>query len=372
MNLRALAFDGLSALGLVLGWRPLCGPRVVQLNVSDECNLDCVMCNRSTADVGGFLARGRILELVDELYALGLRELFYHGYGEPMLHPRIADLFATVGSSYPGLRQFVVSNGTCLTEAMVETMTRWRVSARISVHAGDRATWARVNPTSDPRLFTTIARGVESLACSGRSEVELLFVLHRANHDGVDAMFDFAAAAGVPRVLFRPMRLYPGRDGEPMNDHLLLDRTQHEAAVAAISRGRERYRGRLAVDSTPFDVSVYADGLRRPSSFDFFADRPCLLGWVFSLILCDGTVLGCLEESFDRPLGNVRERSFRDIWWSDAYQAFRSQQQFSDRGGLDATNCLGWCQHLATNRRLDHIKHLRVRKYLRDRRPAAG
>ncbi len=372
MNLRSLAFDGLSALGLVLGRRPLCGPRVVQLNVSDECNLDCVMCNRSTSDVGGFLERGRILGLVDELYALGLRELFYHGYGEPMLHPRIGDLFATVGSSYPRLRQHVVSNGTCLTEAMVDTMARWGVNARISVHAGNEATWARINPASNPRLFGTIARGVEGLARSGRSEVELLFVIHRTNHDDVDAMFEFAATSGVRRVLFRPMRLYDGQDGLPMNDQLLLDSDQHEVAVTAIARGREKYRGRISVDAVSFDVSAYSDGLRRPSSFDFYADRSCLLGWVFSLILRDGTVLGCLEESFDRPLGNVRERTFRDIWWSDNYQAFRTQQQFTDRSGLDEKNCLGWCQHLATNRRLDHIKHLRVRSYLRHRRPEAG
>jgi MoaA/NifB/PqqE/SkfB family radical SAM enzyme len=372
MTLRSLAFDSLTSLGLILGRRPLCGPRVVQLNISDECNLDCVMCNRSISGVGGFLEAERVRELVAELYRLGLRELFYHGYGEPMLHPKIAELFRSVSARHRGLRQFIVTNGTCLSNANIAAMAEGRVSARISVHAGDRDTWARVNPSSDPRLFDAIARGAARLAGGGRSEVELLFVLQRANIDGIDAMLELAATTGAGRVLFRPMRLYNGRDGRPMNDHLLLDRDQHRSAVAAIARGRERHRGRFVVDSVPFDVSVWSDGLGRPSSLPFYDRRACLLGWVFSLILRDGTVLGCLEESFDRPLGNVREQSFRSIWWSDAYQAFRRQQRFDDRAGLDATSCLGWCQHLATNRRLNDIKRLRPLSYLRHRRSATG
>jgi radical SAM protein with 4Fe4S-binding SPASM domain len=352
----------------MLGRQPLCGPRTLQLNICDNCNLDCIMCNRSRMPVGGIMPFENILEIVQEVYSLGLREIYFHGYGEPFMHPRILDVFETVHLKFPKLRQFIVTNGTFLSERAVEMVVRNRVGVRVSLHAGDPETWRRINPGLSSDLFEKAVRGMRHLAELKPEQLEVLFVILKENYDRIAEMVELSASNGIRNILFRPMRLYKNAEGRHMNDHLMLSREQHAEAAAAIQHFRQSHRSRLSINASPFEMSSYMDRLGRPSSGRFYENNACLLGWVFSLILKDGTVLGCLEESFDMPMGNIFEKSFREIWWSDNYRRFRRQQLFAKDELCSDEDCRTWCQHLRTNRRLNLIRRLKFIKFLLERK----
>ena len=71
MNLRSFYYDFKTLQGIFLHGSPRCGPRVAQINISDNCNLDCVICNRSSMGVGGLLDINAIFALVKELDGMG-------------------------------------------------------------------------------------------------------------------------------------------------------------------------------------------------------------------------------------------------------------------------------------------------------------
>lgn len=367
MILRSVYFDALTSLGIILGRKPLCGPRTLQLNICDSCNLDCVMCNQSCMPVGGVMQFEKILEIVEEIYSLGLREIYFHGYGEPFMHPRILEILDTVRVKFPRLSQFVVTNGTFLSEETVVNLARNQVGVRVSLHAGDPETWQKINPGLVPDLFERAAEGIKSLAKSRPEKIELLFVVLKTNYNQIDQMVEFALNSGVQNILFRPMRLYNDEKGNVMNAHLKLSREQHLEADQEIQNFKRSTRGKLSIDSAPFAMSSYADSLGRPSSANFYQSNVCLLGWVFSLILKDGTVLGCLDESFDTPMGNIFRNSFQEIWWSDNYRRFRKQQLFKKGEQYCDEDCRTWCQHLRTNYRLNLIRRLKLLKFRRER-----
>ena len=87
---------------------------------------------------------------------------------------------------------------------------------------------------------------------------------------------------------------------------------------------------------------------------DVWKTVPCYVGWVHSRVRVDGTVFTCGR--CDLPMGNLTERSFREIWNGERYRAFR--RSVSTREGLEGmkAHCLcGYCCHIRGNVQIDNI-----------------
>jgi MoaA/NifB/PqqE/SkfB family radical SAM enzyme len=365
--LRDLYLDLLALQGILWSRQPWCGPRIAQIDISDDCNLDCAICNRSCMGVGGLMPEHRVRALIDELYALGTQEIFFHGFGEPACHPQLPGMILHVRSHYPKLRQHLITNGTWNSPALDAALIRGRVAVRFSLHAGDEWTWQQMHPRDDPRFFRQAGDNLHRLAAAAPDRVEVLYVLCNLNFRKIPEMLVFALKCGVRKVLFRPMRLFKGRDGRYMNDSLQLNAQQYREAADILARCRQEFGRRIRIQSVPFERNRYDPELGRASSRDFYISRGCYIGYVLTVIEKDGSVYGCLPESSGgQPLGNVFDTPFRDIWFGPEYAAFRKKQLFSDKAQVDPDGCPSYCQHLETNVRLNRF-HWRNRlpKFLR-------
>lgn len=90
-------------------------PQILQLEVTNDCNMRCGICMRSTSkrDVG-YLK----LEDYERLPVEEFKEVAFHGWGEPLLHP---DLFRMVDmASRRGVKTSVITNATLLDRRMDE------------------------------------------------------------------------------------------------------------------------------------------------------------------------------------------------------------------------------------------------------------
>jgi len=317
------------------------------------------MCNRRSLGVSGFMPYQRIISLVDELYRLGMREVYFHGVGEPLMHPRITDILNYAGSKYPSLKMGIVSNGTLLDRGIVQSVIRNRVKVRVSLHAADRRTWQEIHPHDRTGLFDRTIEGIRSITEADPGLIELLFVIFRSNSSRIREMAELAGSLGVREVLFRPMRFLADRAGKNMNSHLMLDAREFNAAGEMLKDLKRRYRGAINLNIVPFESSEYDEIAGRPSSRKALEGNSCHIGFVLSVILTSGEVIGCLEESFDRPMGNILSESFRQIWWSSGYQEFRRRQRHPDRGPNRENGCHTYCQHLAINRKMNGLLSLK-------------
>ena len=368
MNSRSLYYDLLTLGGIFLHGRPGCGPRVAQINISDDCNLDCAICNRSSMGVSGLLAEGRILSLVDELYSLGTQEVFFHGFGEPACHPRLPSILRTVKSRCPALRQHLITNGAWDHPDLLDAIVHARVGTRFSLHAGDADTWQRVHPRDNVKGFEQAGTNLIALTSRQPERVEILYVICKTNCGGIREMASYASAHGVRRILFRPMRLFRDRRGQYMNSSLLPDADEFRKAADTIRDLQKQLSGRMSIQAIPFEENSHDPGQRRPSSRGFYLHRSCYIGYVLAVVERDGNVWGCLPESSDGvPLGNIARSSFRKIWYGPEYDHFRKTKLFEDKALLDGSGCHSYCQHLETNVRLNRLKPWR-----RFRKPGAG
>jgi hypothetical protein len=60
MNLRSIYFDLITLLGICWQKQPWCGPRIAQIDISEDCSLDCAICNRSSMGVSGLMDGERV------------------------------------------------------------------------------------------------------------------------------------------------------------------------------------------------------------------------------------------------------------------------------------------------------------------------
>jgi radical SAM protein with 4Fe4S-binding SPASM domain len=83
---------------------------------------------------------------------------------------------------------------------------------------------------------------------------------------------------------------------------------------------------------------------RRSLKFSTGGSKGCIAGQLIALIDVDGNVLPC--SYFPKPAGNIREKSFRDIWeHSELFKELRDFKKYRGKcGSCEYINVCGGCR----------------------------
>jgi len=364
--------DNLDLVGVIDGEHSFVGPRLVQLDVTNNCNNDCIACwcnspllaeERMSPDVKRqTLTFEKIEELLDEIYAMGTREIYMAGGGEPFMHPRIDDIITSIKSR--GMTLFVNTNFTLVDETRADLLVSLPVDhMTVSVWAGTPHVYSRTHPNKTEEDFekirTILKRIAEKKGGQGHAPfIKLYQVISHLNYMDIDAMVDFALDVHAESVEFTVVDTKPG-----YTDCLMLDEEQrldlHRRCTAVAERLRR--------DALPLDLFRFDQFMRRISTTDsdegnydknIIDALPCTVGWTFARVLPDGNVNPCLK-GHRYPIGNLYDQNFREIWSSPLQYEFRRQaNQFKKVGpvfklmGNDPTaevGCYRGCDDLGRN-----------------------
>ena len=105
---------------------PLVNPQVLQVSLTNRCNLSCRMCSiANSSPREQELTTAQILHAIDEAQEYGIKEVILTG-GEPFLR---GDLFEIAAYCHKkGLRSVVTTNGTLISESMVESIVNSEIN----------------------------------------------------------------------------------------------------------------------------------------------------------------------------------------------------------------------------------------------------
>jgi PqqA peptide cyclase len=315
-------------------------PRPLSLlcELTYRCNLQCPYCYnplnleayRNELDVASWR------RVVGEAGDLGVLQVHVSG-GEPTLVPQTA-LGVVEAAAGRGLYTNLITQGTFLDDALLERLVAAGLDhVQISVQApeaelADRIAGTQVHEQKLEAIERVMRRNVAfTLNC----------VLHRANHDGIEATIALAERLGVRRLELANTQFY----GWAFKNRswLMPTREQVRRGEAVVAHARERLRGRMDI------VYVLPD---------YFEDlpKPCMHGWgnAFMTVTPDGAVLPCPAAAAISTLQfeNVRDVSLRAIWESSpAFTAYRGTAwmpepcRSCDRREIDFGGCR--CQAFA-------------------------
>ena len=95
----------------------------VRYEVTDHCNAECIMCPRDVHKLGrphGIMKTEYYKKSIDEVVALGCKQVVLTGFGEPMIDKRLEDKIAYAKSK--GLRTYIISNASLITRKRAERL----------------------------------------------------------------------------------------------------------------------------------------------------------------------------------------------------------------------------------------------------------
>jgi radical SAM superfamily enzyme YgiQ (UPF0313 family)/MoaA/NifB/PqqE/SkfB family radical SAM enzyme len=322
----------LNILGIYNGSYAFKGPDCVQIDLTSNCNNNCISCWCNSPLLGDSAYQGSkkyktlptqlVKTVIDELAGMGTSELYFSGGGEPFMHPDILSVVKHAKSR--GLHCCINTNFTLVNDETVKRLIELSVDAlTVSVWAATPRTYMLTHPNKDEATFYRIKDTLKmfnSLKNKNHPFIKIYNVISNLNYHEVGQMVEFAEETGSEAVEFTVVDTIPGA-----TDRLTLDRDQRQEILAKCEQILKR-NNKVQILNIEHFMRRLSDACADQAQYDsgFLGKSSCYVGWVFSRIMPDGDVNFCLK-AHRIPVGNLYKNSFREIWNSKEQKEFRGR-----------------------------------------------
>jgi radical SAM protein with 4Fe4S-binding SPASM domain len=267
-------------------------PLAVSIEPTTACNLRCPECLSGLRDFTrpqGNLSPDLFRSLINEI-SHNTGYLTFYFQGEPLLNRDFSDMV-----SYAVRKNMVVStstNGHFLEQEQCAALIKSGLHRLIiSVDGISSETYLKYRVGGD---FGKVVKGIENIVLEKRNrkayfpEIIVQFVVFSHNESEVRKARDFFKILGVDKVVLKSAQVNNNPEMIPENP----------------------------------DFRRFAS---EPSDGNFNKDAvSCFRMWSSSVITWDGKVVPCcFDKDADFPMGKIPEQSFKEIWNSEPYLAFR-------------------------------------------------
>lgn len=277
-------------------------PLALGVELTNHCNLNCPEC----ASGAGLLNRGKgymdielFEKIVSELHPfLFNMNLFFQG--EPMMHP----WFFSFIEEAADINLTVSTNGHFLTkENAVKIAGSGLKNLIVSIDGMDQVTYEAYRVGGS---LETVMDGINNVSEAKRKlnsplRLELQFLVNKYNEHQIPAVRAFAKQAGANLKLKSMQVINPGEAEKWLP-------------------GKEKYR-RYRLSGSTFVQKNRNSG-------------NCYRLWANPVITWDGKVLPCcFDKNADNIMGDLKVKSFREIWFSGEFKKFRNSV-FTNRSSI--------------------------------------
>ncbi len=302
-------------------------PTVLDVNVTNRCNLRCAFCynDDNPAQRSDELTTDELFRMVDE--AATYKAGFFLGGGEPFVRSDIYDLIGRIKAR--GLPVGVVTNATLLEGRDVDRLLRDGLDvAVVSLHGTEEIHDRLVGaPGSWRRAMETLRLLAKGMRAPGP------LVNYVLSEDSPEDLGPFLEAMReIDNVVARLAHLSFLTPDERRAQDDAWRAAFHGAPAPVLNHVREVPDGTFERLVKILEDPRYARVLTKPvlsaaerrswysGAWDVM--RRCVFVWHSTLINANGDVLPC--QYYGVPMGNVRDEPLAVIWNNDAYREFRT------------------------------------------------
>jgi len=290
------------------------GPIRAGLDLTNLCNHACSWCEpldyrlatikESTHEHRKHtLETSTALAVLQDLGDMDCKTINFSGGGEPLLHQDFGTILRFAVRQ--GMRAWIVTNGQFIDKWLNDLGYAHHV--RVSLDASTEAEHMEMHG-SKPGEFQRILDNI-TLLCADkknstkpwRPEVGIAYIVANCNEGiGIHRVLQFAEAAGVDFVQFRPL-------SEPAPVKFTGDWDVTSERITSYA-------------ATYSKVHIYPLGKRGRDVFEQREFKSCYAALATSVIGANGDVVACCDER-GKVFGNVYEQSFRSIWLSARHRS---------------------------------------------------
>jgi len=277
-------------------------PAIVHLELTNECNLECPMCARTTSMTRPVqhMPAEMFRRVVDELQGKGVDRLLLHHFGESLLHPQAYELIRYASIKKDVGKVSLSTNVTTLNAANAKKLLKTRLHhLTLSVDAHSADVYKVVRGFDFDRVMAN-ARGFLEMHGERASKMRVtIMIINMGIKRGEIAAFEQAwapyATARV-KILVKKMTNYGG----------------------------------------VIDTDKFTGGESDTAVYDTDRRRSCPKLWDSLTIQSNGQIVACgYDVNGTMPYGNVADMSLVEAWDGEQIRALREQHLRMDFGGLD-------------------------------------
>ena len=300
--------------------RPLIGPLKVNIDITDKCDMHCIMCwyhspyleKGNSANKDFFTPLERIKSLAKELKSIKTKIVMLCGEGEPLLHPHIEEMVEILRAN--SLEVEIMTNAHYLDKKRIDYFSKAGLKKIIvSLHTADFDTFNMIRPLKTKEDFEIIMGNLLYLkSVRSHKNIPQFFIINvisHLNYHAVDKMAKLAEDLKVDKIIFKPLMLSSG-----LPEDLKLP-------CEAIDLLIEKLQKISSKTIIPNNIQDYKITLKKIYSGKNFS-LTCHIPFSQSVISLDGDIIGCVYAK-EHNLGNINESSFANIWFGQKYSEFR-------------------------------------------------
>jgi radical SAM superfamily enzyme YgiQ (UPF0313 family)/wyosine [tRNA(Phe)-imidazoG37] synthetase (radical SAM superfamily) len=236
--------ENLALVGVCNGKKAMTGPETVEVDLSNNCNFNCVGCwchcdhlqelKTPAERKKHFLSYDTIQSLIKDLAENGTRIIQLAGPGEPFTHPQIMDIIRFIKGN--GLELHIITNFSFVTHEMAQELMDLKVDQiACSLWAGSEQAFVKTHPNQGPETFKKIR---ETLTFIGQNKkvqsfprIKIFNVISSLNADDLENMVDLGLEARADTMEFTVVDTVAGK-----TDFLALNSDDLEKIEASFEK----------------------------------------------------------------------------------------------------------------------------------------
>jgi radical SAM protein with 4Fe4S-binding SPASM domain len=285
-------------------------PISIAIEPTTSCNLRCPECPsglRSFSRPTGMLEEGFFQKTIDELH----KEIFYLTFyfqGEPYLNPKFLDMVKY--ASRKNIYTSTSTNGHYLDDVHAKATVESGLDRLIiSIDGTTQESYQSYRIGGDLKKVIEGTKNIlkwKKTLKSKTPHVIFQFVAFRQNEHEVEDVKKLGKQLGVDEVKIKSAQLYDYENGNnrmPTKEEL----SRYEKSAD----GTYRVKG---VDV--FNLQHETSNLKPASCWRMW--NSCVITWDGKIVPC------CFDKDAQHQLGNLNEKTFKDIWFNGSYTKFRA------------------------------------------------
>jgi len=317
-------------------------PVHIRIKPCNRCNHHCWYCAYRTDDLklgedmveSDQIPEAKMFEIVDDIVAMGVKAVTFSGGGEPLLYKPLPEVIERLAAG--GVRVATLTNGSNLKGRVAEALARHATWVRVSVDAWDDESYVKSRGAKAGE-FSRLMENMRAFVATGTECVlGVSFITGKDNYHRLHEVCSRFKAIGVNHV-----KLSAAVVGNSVEENHRYHREFAEGARAEIERC-------LALSGDGFTVLDHFHEMESLFVKDY---KTCPFLQFLTVIGADLKVYTCQDKAYtvDGTLGSIKDRSFRDYWFSE-----------ENRKAVHTFDPSVSCKHHCVS----HSKNLAIMQYL--------